>query len=227
MFSYNVTNEINSNGFFATTYYFWVSGITTINTTVGKTLSTTGIATYIADPRSSGIPYVAFLDASATGIYNAENYISAQDTILSIEFDQELTSDNVHTQFSLIPQDRADGFLPDNLYLKFIDSLSGINSTGAVVPDPNLSIANRYGVQFRPRQSMFEDRFLALKNYFGRVNSVLAQYPITEIRSFVLLNSREPEPPANTGAWNKRVADIEELSYQNLAIVPVGYLYGS
>ena len=225
VFSYNVTNEINSNGFFATTYYFWVSGITTINTTVGKTLSTTGIATYIADPRSSGIPYVAFLDASATGIYNAENYISAQDTILSIEFDQELTSDNVHTQFSLIPQDRADGFLPDNLYLKFIDSLSGINSTGAVVPDPNLSIANRYGVQFRPRQSMFEDRFLALKNYFGRVNSVLAQYPITEIRSFVLLNSREPEPPANTGAWNKRVADIEELSYQNLAIVPVGYLY--
>ena len=72
---------------------------------------------------------------------------------------------------------------------------------------------------------MFADRFLALKNYFGRVNSVLAQYPITEIRSFVLLNSREPEPSAGTGAWDKRVADIEELSYQNLAMVPVGYLY--
>jgi hypothetical protein len=72
---------------------------------------------------------------------------------------------------------------------------------------------------------MFADRFLALKNYFGRVNSVLAQYPITEIRSFALLNSREPEPPAGTGAWNKRVANLEELSYQNFASVPVGYLY--
>jgi hypothetical protein len=54
---------------------------------------------------------------------------------------------------------------------------------------------------------------------------VLAQYPITEIRSFALLNSREPEPLAGTGAWDKRVANLEELSYQNLAQVPVGYLY--
>jgi hypothetical protein len=223
--SYNAINGINSDGIFSITYYFWVKGITTINTTAGKTLSVAGISTYIADPRSSGIPYVAFLSASATGIYNATNDISAQDTILSIEFDQELTSDNVHTQYSLIPQDRADGFLPDNLYLKFIDSLCGVNSTGAKVPDINLSPANRYGVQFRPRQSMFEDRFLALKNYFVRVNSVLAQYPITEIRSFALLNSREPEPTAGTGAWDKRVVDLEELSYQNLASVPVGYLY--
>jgi hypothetical protein len=223
--SYNATNGINTNGIFTTTYYFWVKGITTIDTAAGKTLSITGISTYIADPRSSGIPYVAFLSASATGIYNAVNDISAQDTILSIEFDRELTSDNVHTQYSLIPQDRADGFLPDNLYLKFIDSLCGTNSTGAAVPDVTLSPANRYGVQFRPRQSMFADRFLALKNYFGRVNSVLAQYPITEIRSFALLNSREPEPPAGTGAWDKRVANLEELSYQSLAQVPVGYLY--
>ena len=225
IFSYNATNGINANGIFTITYYFWVKGITTIDTASGKTLSVTGISTYIADPRSSGIPYVAFLNASATGIYNATNDISAQDTILSIEFDRELTSDNVHTQFSLIPQDRADGFLPDNLYLKFIDSLCGTNSTGAAVPDVTLSPANRYGVQFRPRQSMFADRFLALKNYFGRVNSVLAQYPITEIRSFALLNSREAEPPAGTGAWDKRVANLEELSYQDLAQVPVGYLY--
>jgi hypothetical protein len=223
--SYNVTTGLNPDNIFATTYYFWVQGITTINTSSGKTLSTTGIARYIEDPRSSGIPYVSFLSASATGIYNATNDISAQDTILSIEFDRELTDANVHVQYSLIPQDRADGFLPDNLYLKLQDSLCGVNTTGAKVPDPGLSIANRYGVQFRPRQSMFADRFLALKNYFTRVNSVLVQYPITEIRSFPLLYSREPEPPVGSGAWNKRVLDLEELSYQDLATVPVGYLY--
>jgi hypothetical protein len=223
--SYNVTTGLNANDIFATTYYFWVQGITTIDTTAGKTLPLTAIARYIEDPRSSGIPYVAFLSPSATGIYNSANDISAQDTILSIEFDRELTDANVHVQYSLIPQDRADGFLPDNLYLKLQDSLCGVNITGAKVPDTNLSIANRYGVQFRPRQSMFADRFLALKNYFTRVNSVLAQYPITEIRSFPLLYSREPEPPAGSGAWNKRVLNLEELSYQDLAQVPVGYLY--
>ena len=223
--SYNVVSGVNSQGIITITYYFWVLNISTIDTQAGKTLSALGIARYIADPRASGITYVAFLSASATGIYNAANYISAQDTILSIEFDQQLTENNVHVQYSLIPQDRADGFLPDNLYLKFQDSLCGVNSTGALVPDLNLSAANRYGVLFNPRQSMFADRFLALKNYFGRVNSVLVQFPITEIRSFVLLNSREPEPPEGTGAWDKRVADLEELSYQNFAFVPVGYRY--
>ena len=223
--SYSVVSGVDANGFIVTTYYFWVRNIPYIDTQAGKTLSALGIARYIADPVASGITYVAFLSASATGIYNAANYISAQDTILSIEFDRELTDSNVHVQYSLIPQDRADGFLPDNLYLKFQDSLCGVNSLGALVPDTNVSPANRYGVLFSPRQSMFVDRFLALKNYFGRANSVLAQFPIREIRSFALLNSREPEPPEGTGEWDKRVANLEELSYQNLAFVPVGYKY--
>ena len=223
--SYAMVTGLTANNIFATTYYFWVQGITTVDTMAGKTLPITAVARYISDPRSSGISYVAFLDASATGIYNAGGNISAQDTVLSIEYSQELTDNNVHVQYNLIPQDRADGFLPDTLYLKFQDSLCGVNSSGAKVPDPNLSIANQFGVQFSPRQSMFADRLLALKNYFGRVNSVLAQFPISEIRSFPLLYSSEPIPASNSGAWNRSVANLEELSYQNLANVPVGYLY--
>jgi hypothetical protein len=223
--SYDLSTGLNLDGLFTTTYYFWVRGITSIDTNAGKTLSTTGIARYIEEPRSSGIPYVAFVSSSATAIYNAVNDISAQDTILSIEFDREYTDDNVHVEYSLIPENRADGFLPDNLYLKFQDSLCGVNTVGAKVPDPNLSPANSYGVQFRPRQSMFADRFLALENYFVRVNSVLVQFPISETRSFTLLNSSEPEPTAGTGAWDKRVVNLEELSYQDFAIVPVGYKY--
>ena len=223
--SYVTVTGLAANNIFTTTYYFWVQGITTTDTMAGKTLPITAVARYISDPRSSGVTYVALLNSSATGIYNALNNISAQDTVLSIEYSKQLTDDNVHVQYNLIPQDRADGFLPDTLYLKFQDSLCGVNSAGAQVPDPNLSIANRYGVQFSPRQSMFENRLLALKNYFGRVNSVLAQFPIAEIRSFPLLYSREPIPLPTSGAWDRLVADLEELSYQNLAIVPVGYLY--
>mgnify|MGYP003334093648 CR=1 FL=1 len=223
--NYSVTTGLDPSGIFATTYYFWVKNITTIDTGAGKTLSPTGIARYIADPRSSGIPYVAFVSASATAIYNATDQFSASDTVISIEFDRQYTDDNVHVQYDLLPQDRADGFLPDNLYVKLQDSFCGVNSQGALVPDPNLSPAQRYGVQFRPRQSMFANRFLALQNYLQYVNAVLLQYPISEIRNFDLLNSSEPEPAAGSGAWNLRVANIEELSYQNLAQVPVGYLY--
>ena len=223
--NYSVTTGLTTTGVFGTTYYFWVKNIVTINTTAGKTLSPTGIARYIAEPRSSGIPYVAFVSASATAIYNAANLISAQDTVLSIEFDRQLTDDNVHVQYDLFPQDRANAFLPDNLYRKLQDSFCGVDTQGNLVPDPTLSPALRYGVQFRPRQSMFADRFLALQNYLEYVNAVLLQYPISEIRNFALLNSSDPEPAAGTGAWNKRVANIEQLSYQDLAQVPVGYRY--
>ena len=223
--NYSVTTGLNNTGVFGTTYYFWVKNIVTINTTIGKTLSPTGVARYIAEPRSSGIPYVAFVSPSATAIYNGQDQLSAFDTVISIEFDRQLTDDNVHVQYDLLPQDRADGFLPDNLYQKLQDSFCGVDIQGALVPDPTLSPAQRYGVQFRPRQSMFANRFLALQNYLEYVNAVLLQFPILEIRNFALLNSSEAEPQSGTGAWDKRVANIEELSYQSIAQVAVGYKY--
>jgi hypothetical protein len=223
--SYTTRTELNTDNIFATRYYFWVRNIATVNTTAGKKLSTTAIANYIANPRSSGISYLAALNASTVAIYNVNELISAQDTILHIEYDRIKNDDNVHQEYELIADGVDDSFLSDNLYLKLQDSLSGINILGAAVPDPTLSPAERYGVEFRPRQSMFVDRFAALKNYLGYANRVLANYPVSETKSFTLLNSREPEPAANSGAWNARVADLTELGYQNLVLVPVGYRY--
>jgi len=223
--SFTVTSRLNEFNIFETRYYFWVRGITTINVTAGKTLSTTGIASYIENPRGSGIPYIAPLNASTVAIYNARDFISAADTILHIEYDRQPTSANVHQEYQLIADGRADSFINDTLYRKLQDSFCGVNASGANVPDPLLSPAERYGVQFRPRQSMFVDRFEALKNYLQRANKIFQQYPMVEIRRFNLLNSSEPEPSSSSGAWNKRVANLEELSFQNLREVPVGYRY--
>jgi len=223
--SYSTRAALNSENIFATQYYFWVRNISTVNTVAGKKLSTTAIANYIEFPRASGIAYLAPLSASTVAIYNVLDLVSAQDTILHIEYDQLLNDDNIHQEYELIANGRADSFLSNTLYLKLQDSFSGINAIGASVPDATLSPAMRYGVQFRPRQSMFIDRFAALQNYLGRVNTVLAQYPISETKNFSLLNSSEPEPAAGTSAWDKRVVNLEELGYQNLVLVPYGYKY--
>jgi hypothetical protein len=223
--SYTIRSQLSRENIFETYYYFWVRNIDTINTSAGKTLSTVGIARYIESPRSSGIPYVAALNASTVAIYNGLEYISAADTILHIGYDRQYNNDNIHTEYQLIAAGRPDAFLNATLYRKLQDSLCGVDSRGAVVPDPFLSPAERYGVQFRPRQSMFVNRFTALQNYLERANKVLKQYPITESRSFGLLNSTEPEPSASSGAWNTRLANIEELSYQNIDSVPIGYRY--
>jgi hypothetical protein len=226
--SYTVSTALNQQNILETRYYFWVRGLTTIDTKAGKTLSSTGIARYIENPRSSGIPYVAPLNASTVAIYNALDLVSAADTILHIEYDRQFTDAAVHQEFQLIADGRGDSFLNDILYRKMQDSFCGVDTRGGVVPDPFLSPAERYGVQFRPRQSMFADRYTALENYLTRANTVLAQYPIVEMRSFNLLNSREPEPPAtvdSTTIWNLRVANLDVLGYQNINTVALGYLY--
>lgn len=223
--SYTVSSTLNSQGLVGIEYYFWATGLDTVNKTADKTLSINTLKQYIESPKSSGISYVAPINASTFAIYNGTEYISAQDTVLHIEYDQQLNDAAVHVEYQLIPQDRADGFLSDALYVKLQDSFCGVDAVGRPVPDPFLFPNQQYGVQARPRQSMFVNRFLALKNYLNATNSILAQYPVSETRRFNLLNSSEPQPGPAAGAWNLRVANYEELLFQDLSTVPLGYKY--
>ena len=228
---YTINTRLTREGTFVTTYYYWVRGLTSLANNSVKTLPVATVARYIEDPRASGIAYLAPLNASTVAVYNCADLLEASDTVLHVEFDRELTSENVHVEYELIPEGRGDGFLSGNLYRKLQDSFCGVDTAGNLVPDPFLSPAERYGVQFRPRQSMFTDRYEALRNYIVSANRILAAWPITEMRNFVLLESREPEPSANADlaegnpGWNARVANIEILSFQNIDVVPLGYKY--
>ena len=215
--SYVVNTSLTRDGTFATEYYFWVRGITDISSSQGKTLSAATVASYIQDPRASGIAYIAPINASTIAIYNGKEYIVAADSILSIEFDQQFTTANVHSEYELIAEGRPDAFMSGNLYRKLQDSFCGVDTNGAKVPDINLPPAQRYGIQFRPRQSMFVNRFLALRNYIQRANAVFKLYPISENRSFNLLNSADPEP-----AETAIVAAGEFEIGQTYTIVTVG-----
>jgi hypothetical protein len=223
--NYSVNTRLSLSGLIETEYYFWVQGITATATNLGKTLPASTVANYILDPKASGIAYLAAINSSTVSLYNCLDLIEAQDTILHIEYDRELTSDNVHVEYDLVPQDRADGFVSDQIYRKMQDSFCGVDTVGNLVPDPNLGPAERYGIQFRPRQSMFVDRFEALRNYLSRVNSVVKLYPIVENRTLNLLLSSEPIPSANSGLWNLEVANLEILGFQNIDAVPLGYRY--
>lgn len=223
--TYTVGTYLDVNNILNTRYYFWVKGITTIATTAGKTLPPSGVASYIANPKNSGIPYIAALTSSTVALYNASSLISAQDTILHIGYDAKANTDEIHTEYQFIADGKPTAFLNDTLYRKFQDSFAGADTFGNLVPDPTLNPGMRYGVQFRPRQSMFANRYSALQNYLTHVNNVLIQYPISETRSFNLLNASEPIPNPGTGAWDKKVANLTELGYQNLVLVPNGYRY--
>ena len=223
--SYVVGSTLNADGLFSSKYYFWVKGITGVATEKSKTLSVSAVAQYIENPRSSGIPYVALLATNSVALYNCRDLIEADDTVIHLEFDRIRNDDNVHVEYDLIADGNADSFLGDGLYRKMLDSFSGADTLGNSVPDVTLSLADKYGVQFRPRQSIFVDRFLALENYLTRANSILSLFPIAESKSFALLNSEESEPTSASNQWDKRLSNYAELTYQNLSLVSAGYRY--
>ena len=189
-------------------YYFWVRNTGVIFEQTGKTLSDTVVASYIANPKGSGISYMAPILPNAFALYNTESYINANDSVFHIGYSNGTSNDTSHQEYALIRDGFQDDFLPGlpragssaapsnvtgdfalsnisapySLYAKILDSFAGSDTSGSVVPNHWLPLAVQSGVLARPNQSFFYDRLLALENYLTYANSTLAQYPIAETR---------------------------------------------
>jgi photosystem II stability/assembly factor-like uncharacterized protein len=197
--SFSIQYVIDAAGALAPVYYFWARNTNTIFSNNGKTLADSIIASYIENPKASGISYFSPILPSVYGLYNSGDYINANDSVLHIGFATGNNDDVSHEQFNLIrsgfPSDFLPGVpnttneIPDSLYDRLLDSLCGVDETGAIVPNPYLPKAVQTGILARPRQSFFLDRFTALKNYLQYANSILTQFPITEIRQSSFLTS--------------------------------------
>ena len=187
---YAVGSRLNASNIVTPVYYFWVRNSGLIVKEREKTLSDAVIASYIANPQSSGIAYMAPLLPNTFALYNSAEYINDIDSVFHIGFATNQDTDVPHNEFKLIRQNFPDDFLPGlmpgeqpfSLYARMLDSLSGTTISGEIVPNPFLPLAVQSGVLSRPRQSFFYNRFEALKNYLTYANAVLAQYPITEIK---------------------------------------------
>jgi hypothetical protein len=212
----------NTTGGVTPVYYFWVRNTNTVYSKMGKTLSDYSIQSYIANPQSSGITYLAPLQSNVFALYNCGAAITEQDSVLHIGFATGNNDDVSHSSYELIRANYPDDFLPGlppagsyttlpySLYNKLIESLSGTDSSGNTVPDPYLPKPVQSGILVRPRQSFFYDRLTALQNYLGYVNNVIAQIPITETANYSFLFAKSP-------------AEIDPVTGE--VIFPEGYFY--
>lgn len=185
---------INANNQLSPVYYFWVRNTNIIFTKTNKTLADTTIQQYIQSPINSGISYISPLLPNAFALYNCSTFINDNDSVLHIGYSTGTGQATPHTEYTLIRANFADDFLPGlpasgskdyptSLYDRLLDSLAGVDEGGSVVPNPFLPLGVQTGIQVRPRQSFFYDRYEALKNYLQYANTILAQFPILEIRN--------------------------------------------
>jgi hypothetical protein len=196
---YSVVQETDSNNNLVPKYFYWVRNTNTINTKQKKTLSDTIVEQYITDPRSSGIAYMTALRPNTFGLYNSQEYINDVSTNMHLGFSSSTNDSSGHLEFQLIrsnydtdflpglPEPEKGYIIPTGLYDRFLDSLSGVDESGAVVPDPSLPKLLQLGINVRPRQGFFANRLEALRNYLEYANQVVAQHPINEFGNITFL----------------------------------------
>ena len=205
-------------------YYFWVINKTSITGTNGqRSLPISSVAEYINNPKGQGVAYAAITQENAVIIYNASEYLSAQNTILHLDYDLIKNDNIIHSEYELLQASNPVSLVPEKISNKMIDSLAGIDSLVRVVPDPKLSLADRYGIGVRPRQSMFVDRMRAMRDLVSYVNDILITKPIARQYDLTQLLAGEPQPDFKLGEYDLAVTTEEDLAYIDTSMLSTGY----
>ena len=198
---------------FKETYYFWVKNKKIIPDVSGRTLTAYDVASLIADPVSYGYSCLALTGTNSFSLVNCGKYLEGKNVALNVEYwTSPVTESNYHSQWKLLSTNK-NTVLPRELEKKWFHSLVGKDDNDRVVPDIGLPIKRRYGIEFRPRQSMFVNRVEAVKQLVERVNSVLVNDLIVDDYDLSRLNLFDPEPSTVSGYWDTVIDAETELRF--------------
>jgi len=198
----------------STKYYFWVKNKTVIPQGIpGRKISAANIASSIVNPIGEGVPIIAIIDKDTFLAYNFDSVIKGNSALLNIEYYKaERTPNVIHTEYQLLTEGQASSLPSETLEQKWIDSLVGFNQAGNPVPDPSLRPKQRYGLAFRPIQTIFINRATALKIVIDRINSILTTKPFVDLIDFEYLNKIDPLPSSSLNLYDLSIDTYEELS---------------
>lgn len=198
------------------TYYYWVKNKKTIPAINGRHMSAMDVSQLIGNPRGAGYQYLALTGINSFSLVNIKPLLKDADVVLSVEYWMvDKTDQNIHTQWKIISDDIITT-IPEKIETKWIDSLCGKDVHDRLVPDNLLPLKLRYGIEDRPRQGMFINRFESLKQYVEYANLIMMKYLITESRDLTNLESYEQEPSEIRGLYDIVVDTDLELRFANI-----------
>lgn len=197
-----------------TFYYFWVKNPVIIPTGSTRTVSASDVASAISNPIGTGTAFVAFTSDNELLTYNLRAKLSSDTALVNVVYyKSDAALIPIHNEYQLLTEGLASSVPSPTLELKWIDSLIGADSSGNRVPDDKLPAKQRYGLSFRPRQSMFIDRQLVLKSAIEHINGVLTKAPFTSTINFTTLNSIDSLPTVASNRYDTVVDSFIDLQY--------------
>ena len=199
-------------------YYYWVKDKASMpmDSVVKRNNTVAYIANLIRDPKRYDIKYYAITNRNKFILWNVANLVNG-DIILSVDIRSNDYEGDSHSVWKLAREGDKDYRPGTQIETRWWDSLIGSNSAGDKVPDLDLPLNQRYGNNIRPRQSWYIDRFGALKEIIDYANTVLKQRQLVGQINLDNLDSKEPEPTAQSLEWDAIVDTYAELTYINTA----------
>jgi hypothetical protein len=199
-----------------TYYYFWVKNKVLIPNGSTRTVSAADVSSAISNPIGTGVSFIAFTNANEILTYNIGSNLSSDTALINIVYykdDKPLIP--IHNEYQLLTEGVESSIPTPQLELKWLDSLIGADMDGNRVPNEQLPAKQRYGLSFRPRQSMFIDRVTVLKSAIEHINGVLMKEPFTGTADFSILNSIDEIPTVASNRYDTVVDKFIDLEYVN------------
>ena len=196
-----------------TKYYFWVKNKTVTPMGVpGRRISASNVSSLINNPESGTVPFVSVVDKDTFLFWNLENLFESDRALVNIEYNREGVSLNpIHNEYQLLTEGVADSLPSESLETKWIDSLVGYDQSGNKVPDISIPEKQKYGLSFRPRQSMFVDRFEVLGSVIENINSILLTREFADILNYTNLNLVDRVPAEVLNEYDTSVDQYIDL----------------
>ena len=207
----------SNSGLFTNVYYYWVKNKVIVPNSSKRRISAFEVSSLLQNPKSMGFKYAAFISKNALSFTNIKPTLINNRVKLNLQYDEIDNSVNKHTEWLLIGEGDPRGEPTPMITSKLFDSLLGHDKLGNLVPDIGIPEKMRYGIDIRPRQSMFADRRQALRNFITCANTELANNRIVELRDISRLQSEDPVPDSFDGGYDIVLDDETYLDTVNLS----------
>jgi len=199
---------------FVNYYYYWVKNRVSVprNSVVQRKNSVGFVANLIKNPSSTGAKYYSVTDTNKLLLNNVNN-LGDDNIVLNIDIRTNTFEGDSHSVWKLAREGDISYRPGTQVETRWWDSLIGQNESGDLVPDIGLPVNERYGNKIRPRQSWYVDRFTALKEIIDYSNTVLKKNQLAGTFNLRNLDSKEPEPTAESLEWDTTIDTYAELTY--------------
>lgn len=201
-------------------YFYWVKNTANTPMIKGRRLPANVVASIIKNPELQRLPIVAFTGSRSIKAINFNSAMPSTTALLNFQlvnhqvnnplFNNTLNA--VHNEYQLITEGDPKSVPAPQLEAKWIDSLVGTDIAGNFIPDVSLPEDKRFGLNVRPRQSMFKNRFAALRLFIERANSILKSEPFSEFINLQNLTASDPVPVFDSSDNTVIVGTYIELS---------------